>query len=146
MSINREIQTCSPVTERYKPISTTLPGEEDVSLPLEIGAPQKDRDHLYRDRAAERRALHGGFGVGPGQKISSNSDDSVPLNASTDPEEALSESLNNSFGAGSYARRMLENMGWKEGEALGCSNKGLVEPLQAMGNKGSARLGWTESR
>lgn len=76
--------------------------------------PFQDRDHLYRDRAAERRALHGGFGVGPGQKISSNSDDSVSLEASAGPEEALSESLSNSFGAGSYARRMLENMGWKE--------------------------------
>ncbi|KAH0690342.1 hypothetical protein KY290_018582 [Solanum tuberosum] len=146
MSINREIQTCSPVTERYKPISTTLPGEEDVSLASEISAPEKDRDHLYRDRAAERRALHGGFGVGPGQKISSNSDDSVPLEASAGPEEALSESLSNSFGAGSYARRMLENMGWKEGEALGCSNKGLIEPLQATGNKGSAGLGWNDER
>lgn len=41
MSINREIQTCSPVTERYKPISTTLPGEEDVSLQSEISAPEK---------------------------------------------------------------------------------------------------------
>lgn len=74
----------------------------------------QDRDHLYRDRAAERRALHGGFGVGPGQKISPNSDNFVPLDESTGPEEALSESLSNSFGAGSYARRMLENMGWKE--------------------------------
>lgn len=146
MSINREIQTCSPVTERYKPISTTLPGGEDVSLPSEISAPEKDRDHLYRDRAAERRALHGGFGVGPGQKISPNSDDSVPSETSAGPEEALSESLSNSFGAGSYARRMLENMGWKEGEALGCSNKGLIEPLQATGNKGSAGLGWNDER
>ncbi|KAK6795121.1 hypothetical protein RDI58_008574 [Solanum bulbocastanum] len=146
MSINREIQTCSPITGRYKPISTTLPGEEDVSLPSEISAPEKDRDHLYRDRAAERRALHGGFGVGPGQKFSPNSDDSVPLEASAGPEEALSESLSNSFGAGSYARRMLENMGWKEGKALGCSNKGLIEPLQATGNKGSAGLGWNDER
>lgn len=80
------------------------------------------------------------------KKISSNSDDSVSLEASAGPEEALSESLSNSFGAGSYARRMLENMGWKEGEALGCSNKGLIEPLQATGNKGSAGLGWNDER
>ncbi|KAJ8536496.1 hypothetical protein K7X08_034897 [Anisodus acutangulus] len=146
MSINREIQTCSTVTERDKPISTGLPGEEDVSLPLEISASERDRDRVYRDRAAERRALHGGFGVGPGQKKTPNSDDSVPLDVSAGPEEALSESLSNSFGAGSYARRILENMGWKEGEALGCSNKGLIEPLQAMGNKGSAGLGWKDER
>lgn len=82
----------------------------------------QDRDCLYRDRAAERRALHGGFGVGPGQKVSPNSDDSVPLEASAGPEEALSESLNNSFGAGSYARRMLKNMGWKEVQFYNLNN------------------------
>ncbi|XP_016512897.1 uncharacterized protein LOC107829936 isoform X1 [Nicotiana tabacum] len=146
MSISREIQTCSPVTERYKPISTGLPGEEDVCLRLEISAPERDRDPVYRDRAAERRALHGGFGVGPGQKNSPNCDDSVPLDTSAGREEALSESLSNSFGAGSYARKILENMGWKEGEALGRSNNGLIEPLQATGNKGSAGLGWNDER
>lgn len=41
MSISREIKTCSPVTERYKPISTGLPGEEDVCLPLEISAAER---------------------------------------------------------------------------------------------------------
>lgn len=39
-------------------------------------------------------------------------------------------------------------MAWMfaQGEALGCSNKGLIEPLQAMGNKGSAGLGWNDER
>ncbi|CAN4085993.1 unnamed protein product [Withania somnifera] len=146
MSIDREIQTCSPVTRRYKPICKRHPVEEDVSLPSEISAPERERDHPYRDGAAERRALHGRFGVGPGQQISPSSDDFVPLEASADPEEALSESLRNSFGAGSYARKILERMGWKEGGALGCSNKGLIEPLQARGNKGSAGLGWNDER
>ncbi|KAL4559733.1 hypothetical protein LXL04_031878 [Taraxacum kok-saghyz] len=100
---------------------------------------------VYRDRAAERRSLHGGFGVGPGQKKST---DDVDFSSSSsdpvfdNPEEAAAEALNISFGVGSYARRMLENMGWKEGEALGSSMKGLTEPLQAVGNKGSSGLGW----
>lgn len=70
------------------------------------------KDHAYRDRAAERRSLHGGFGVGPGQKKSTDDDNTTPVSAT--PEEAAAEALNMSFGVGSYARRMLENMGWKE--------------------------------
>lgn len=81
---------------------------------------------MYRDRAAERRALHGGFGVGPGQKSSPNCDDSVPLDTSAGPEEALSESLSNSFGAGSYARRILENMGWKEVQFKTFTSSGII--------------------
>lgn len=33
-----------------------------------------------------------------------------------------------------------------QGEALGGSVKGLMEPLQAVGNKGNAGLGWDHSR
>ena len=51
--------------------------------------------------------------MGPGQKKSTVTDDSVPL-SDVSPEEAAGEALNNSFGAGSYARRILESMGWKE--------------------------------
>ncbi|GAB2221230.1 hypothetical protein Droror1_Dr00012402 [Drosera rotundifolia] len=98
-------------------------------------------NHVYRDRAAERRALHGGFGVGPGQKSEVLGGRSSSL-VSTTTEEAGSEALDLSFGTGSYARRMLENMGWKEGEGLGKVKQGLREPLQAVGNKGSAGLGW----
>ncbi|KAI5674006.1 hypothetical protein M9H77_14370 [Catharanthus roseus] len=105
---------------------------------------KKERSVAYRDRAAERRALHGGFGVGPGQKKSSNDVDSSPTPVS--PEEATTDSLNISFGEGSYARKLLKSMGWKEGEALGKSNKGLLEPLQAIGNKGNAGLGWDNNK
>ncbi|KAL5554958.1 hypothetical protein UlMin_037194 [Ulmus minor] len=57
------------------------------------------KEYTYKDRVAERRALHGGFGVGP--------------------EEATSKALNMSFGASSYARRILENMGWKQTRTRG---------------------------
>ncbi|KAJ4840178.1 hypothetical protein Tsubulata_002926 [Turnera subulata] len=97
------------------------------------------KGHLYRDRAAERRALHGGFSLGPGQK-SSPIDDAG--SSSRPNEEVAAEAMNMSFGAGSYARKILESMGWKEGEALGNTVKGLVEPIQAVGNVGSAGLGW----
>ncbi|KAL0341462.1 UNVERIFIED_CONTAM: hypothetical protein Scaly_1808800 [Sesamum calycinum] len=104
------------------------------------------KDHVYRDRAAERRALHGGFGIGPGQKNSLTATGSTPSSPTLQPEEAAAESLSMSFGAGSYARKILEGMGWKEGETLGCSMKGLTEPLQATGNKGTAGLGWYDGR
>ncbi|XP_017253802.1 uncharacterized protein LOC108223863 isoform X2 [Daucus carota subsp. sativus] len=101
----------------------------------------------YRDRAAERRFLHGGFGVGPGQKSSPFIDDPAPSSPVFDSHEVgAAESLNMSFGAGSYARKILESMGWQEGEALGNSGKGLIEPLQAVGNKGNAGLGWDHGR
>ncbi|KAI8529061.1 hypothetical protein RHMOL_Rhmol12G0196300 [Rhododendron molle] len=113
--------------------------------PLLVHSLMQHGGNAYRDRAAERRALHGSFGVGPGQKRSAVIDDSVP-SFPVSAEEAAGEALNNSFGVGSYARRILESMGWKEGEALGSSTKGMVEPLKAVGNKGNAGLGWDHSR
>ncbi|KAG8378807.1 hypothetical protein BUALT_Bualt07G0023300 [Buddleja alternifolia] len=104
------------------------------------------KENVYRDRAAERRALHGGFGIGPGQKKLLTGDDSAPSSPTLQPEEAAAESLNISFGEGSYARKILKGMGWKEGETLGCSMKGLSEPLQANGNKGTAGLGWDHGK
>ncbi|XP_022921822.1 SUPPRESSOR OF ABI3-5 isoform X4 [Cucurbita moschata] len=99
----------------------------------------------YRDRAAERRVLHGGFGVGPGQKNSAT--DHGDLTSSPPygySESSPAEALNISFGEGSYARKILITMGWKEGEGLGNSMKGMVEPLQAVGNIGNAGLGWPQ--
>lgn len=54
--------------------------------------------------------MHGGFGIGPGQKNAAVDHGSDP----TFIEDAKAEALNMSFGAGSYARRILEGMGWKE--------------------------------
>ncbi|KAM7479872.1 hypothetical protein LguiA_028085 [Lonicera macranthoides] len=142
-----EKQTLTPPKSSRNSESKTIksvPIHKDTSLPQEqLSISQMNRSNAYRDRAAERRALHGGFGVGPGQKKSAVGIDSeAPSPVSDCPEEAAAESLNMSFGAGSYARRLLENMGWKEGEALGNSTKGLTEPLRAVGNKGNAGLGW----
>ncbi|KAL7098440.1 hypothetical protein ACP275_09G018100 [Erythranthe tilingii] len=123
-------------------ISEVLPVRNEKSLqPVKICISKKDHN-VYRDRAAERRALHGGFGVGPGQKNSILGPDYATSSPTLQPEEAAAESLNISFGEGSYARKILQGMGWKEGETLGLSMKGLSEPIQANGNKGTAGLGW----
>ncbi|KAL8232245.1 hypothetical protein R6Q57_002023, partial [Mikania cordata] len=104
---------------------------EKVGSGKELSLIVKRKGHAYRDRAAERRTLHGGFGVGPGQKKSADDVDSASSSpVSATPEESASEALKLSFGDGSYARRILENMGWKEGEVLGSSMKGISEPLQ----------------
>ncbi|XP_048138294.1 SUPPRESSOR OF ABI3-5 isoform X4 [Rhodamnia argentea] len=101
----------------------------------------------YKDRAAARRMLHHGYGVGPGQKnLPSRGDDVGSSGTSVSTEEAAAEALNMSFGAGSFARKVLESMGWKEGEGLGRTVKGSVEPVQAVGNVGSTGLGWPQSR
>lgn len=53
--------------------------------------------------------------MGPGQKnsmVGQNDLPSSPVSGST--EEAAAEALNMSFGVGSYARKILESMGWKE--------------------------------
>lgn len=120
--------------------STEIPTAKDLpTLPSQLSVSKIKCQ--YRDRAAERRILHGGFGVGPGQKNLGVGDDTTSLPDAC-PEEATEEALKMSFGPGSYARNLLEGMGWKEGEGLGSSTKGLVEPIQPVGNIGSAGLGW----
>ncbi|XP_024005766.1 uncharacterized protein LOC18029120 isoform X2 [Eutrema salsugineum] len=105
----------------------------------------EQRSCSYRDRAAERRNLHGGYGVGPGQKGTM-----VGLNTeehdTASEEDATAEALEFSFGSGSYARKIMGNMGWKEGETLGKNTKGLVEPIQAVGNTGNVGLGYPQRR
>ncbi|XP_020683978.1 uncharacterized protein LOC110100701 [Dendrobium catenatum] len=107
---------------------------------------KKKTSSEYRDRAAERRALHGGFGTGLGQKsfLDENCISEEPQTPETDG--VLNEAINASFGPGSYARKILEGMGWKHGESLGSSNKGILEPLCPAGNKGYAGLGWNHTR
>jgi len=44
------------------------------------------------------------------------------------------------------AKRIMENMGWKEGEGLGKSRKGIIEPIQPLINKHGTGLGWNQAR
>ncbi|XP_031372479.1 uncharacterized protein LOC116187712 isoform X1 [Punica granatum] len=135
-----------PLSKSRKNSKLKLADEAGTNIMLDqlLGS-EKHKEQRYRDRAAERRTLHGGFSFGPGQKNSlSNADDAQSSPPSVSTEEAAAEAMNMTFGAGSYARKVLENMGWKEGEALGSSTKGLLEPIRAVGNVGSAGLGWPQ--
>ncbi|KAM7275594.1 hypothetical protein ACFE04_017460 [Oxalis oulophora] len=120
------------------------PDCKDLSmLPHEAVVSVQQKSCTYRDRAAERRSFHS-FGVVPGQGTVDDDDFCGQSSAST--EEAAVEALNMSFGSGSYARRMLENMGWKQGEGIGKTTKGMVEPIQSLGNIGNAGLGWNQRK
>ncbi|XP_021900872.1 uncharacterized protein LOC110816846 isoform X3 [Carica papaya] len=147
LSVEWESSTTSKSDEKGKLAKENKDaGYDDLDkLSDQVYVPEKQRKHAYRDRAAERRILHGGFGGGPGQKSMVAGDFGNQISAST-REEAAAEALDMSLGAGSYARRILKGMGWKEGEGLGKTTKGLVEPIQAIGNEGNAGLGWPRGR
>ncbi|KAJ1378190.1 G-patch domain [Sesbania bispinosa] len=142
LSSNRNTAHVSKSGESTASASDEIPVEKDLSMLPSQPSASKQIKYQYRDRAAERRILHGGFGVGPGQKNLVISYDRPSSPVACSPQEATSEALEMSFGAGSYARKLLESMGWKEGEGLGSSTKGLVEPIQPVGNIGSAGLGY----
>ncbi|KAL5146246.1 hypothetical protein HKD37_06G016103 [Glycine soja] len=119
LSPYRKITHHSKSSESSASASVETPIEKDLSAsPSQLSASKKIK-HQYRDRTAERRILHGGFGMGPGQK-------NLPdiYNTPSSPvddclQEATAEALEVSFGAGSCARKLLKSMGWKEGEGLG---------------------------
>ncbi|KAH1254977.1 SURP and G-patch domain-containing protein 1-like protein [Glycine max] len=143
LSPNRKIKRHSKSSESSASALDETPIEKDLSaLPSQLSASKKIK-HQYRDRAAERRILHGGFGMGPGQKNLSDIYNTPSSPVDDCPQEATAEALEMSFGAGSYARKLLKSMGWKEGEGLGSSTKGLVEPIQPVGNVGTSGLGWS---
>ena len=86
-----------------------------------LGANQKhslllQRKQRYRDRAAERRTLHKGIGIGPGQKyISERELEKQEADAATQMPAVLAKTAAaRPIGRDNVGKRMLEGMGWKE--------------------------------
>ena len=77
---------------------------------------QEHKINIYRDRAAERRILHGGLGIGPGQKQSNdmNSDEYEEANEDMDSLGAAPVDINFRSSGLKSAKRIMENMGWRE--------------------------------
>lgn len=111
-------------------------------------ARQEYKINTYRDRAAERRILHRGLGIGPGQKQSNviSSDEYGETIETMDSMGAAPVDMNFRSSGLKSAKRIMENMGWKEGEALGKSRQGIVEPIHPAINKHGAGLGWNQTR
>ncbi|XP_062193831.1 uncharacterized protein LOC133897202 [Phragmites australis] len=109
---------------------------------------KEQKTKAYRDRAAERRNLHRGSGIGFGQKQSNIVNFDEYEESSEDIDSVGSASVDMSFRSSGLhsAQRIMENMGWREGEALGKSRKGIVEPIQPTINKHGAGLGWKQTR
>ncbi|KAK0587170.1 hypothetical protein LWI29_018608 [Acer saccharum] len=125
--------------ENIAAVAFTANSKKGKALMVKCKTLQEENDEIGCQNVEARR--------GPGQKgvmVNNYGQELSPVSTST--EEAAAEASNMSFGTGSYASRMLESMGWKEGEALGSTTKGLVEPIQAIGNIGSAGLGWPQGR
>ncbi|KAL6847999.1 hypothetical protein ACP4OV_022127 [Aristida adscensionis] len=122
--------------------------ESSIEGVVSAASGKEQKTKVYRDRAAERRNLHRGLGIGPGQKQNNivGFDEYDESNEHMDTMDAASMEMTfNSSGLHS-AKRMMENMGWKEGEPLGRSGKGIVEPIQPTINKHGAGLGWSQIR
>jgi hypothetical protein len=77
---------------------------------------QEPNTKVYRDRAAERRILHRGLGVGPGQKQSNtnNFDEYEESIEDMDSMGVASADLNFQSSGLLSAKRIMENMGWKQ--------------------------------
>ncbi|CAL4958494.1 unnamed protein product [Urochloa decumbens] len=122
--------------------------ESSVREGVSAAKGKEQKTKAYRDRAAERRNLHRGLGIGPGQKQSNiiSFDEYEESIDDINSMETASVDMNFHSSGLHSAKRIMENMGWKEGEALGKSRKGIVEPIQPIINKHGAGLGWNQTR
>ncbi|CAK9253982.1 unnamed protein product [Sphagnum jensenii] len=138
----------------FPQINTTFAdGETDVTEAEDRSASASDttkpsgdtRKQRYRDRAAERRTLHRGFGTGPGQKgMPVHEMEKLEAETATEMPTALAKAAKaRPLGCDNIGKRMLQGMGWKEGQSLGPGEGGLINPIQALGNTGRSGLGWS---
>jgi hypothetical protein len=76
----------------------------------------EQRKQRYRDRAAERRTLHRGFGTGPGQKgMPVHEMEKLEAETATEMPTALAKAAKaRPLGSDNIGKRMLQGMGWKE--------------------------------
>ncbi|GAB5593308.1 hypothetical protein Unana1_08208 [Umbelopsis nana] len=84
-------------------------------------------DAGYVDRADARRKQHA---------------QSRDIEADVEPIPAQQTSgVNVKIGADNVGNRLLQKMGWKEGQGLGTSGSGILNPIQAQFREGRAGLG-----
>ncbi|KAG8759514.1 hypothetical protein FRC14_005728 [Serendipita sp. 396] len=112
---------------------------------------------VYRDRASERRVIHGqpdaplpepsrGIGAGsagPGQGAGSKKIKDVPLSPPAPPTPPPKEPAKDENNIGN---KLLKKMGWSEGTGLGLSGEGRVDPIQTAIYASGAGLGASKGR
>lgn len=72
---------------------------------------KEGKELKYRDRAAERRHLHGANSIAPCQK---DADNGMGWACDDDPAIAQEEARLLSFGTDSYGSKIMQSMGWKQ--------------------------------
>ncbi|KAJ1282412.1 hypothetical protein BS78_03G050000 [Paspalum vaginatum] len=127
--------------------SVLLADESSIKGGVSVANAKEKKTKTYRDRAAERRTLHGRLGIGPGQRQSNiiNFDEYEKEDIDS-MGTSMSVDMNFCSSGLHSAKRIMESMGWKEGEALGKSGEGIVEPIQPTINRHGAGLGWNQTR
>ncbi|XP_075243601.1 RNA-binding protein 5-like [Convolutriloba macropyga] len=86
----------------------------------------------YRDRAKERREKHG-ISAPPLREYEKAYSSSSNQPAQSKPEEPI--------GSSNVGNKLMQAMGWKEGEGLGKSKQGITAPIKAAGRESTAGLG-----
>ncbi|XP_065179416.1 RNA-binding protein 5-like isoform X2 [Sycon ciliatum] len=115
-----------------------------------------DNNMMYRDRAAARRSLHGPaeapqreeprqqplpYGFGGELPSVAASQRSPPRQRRPAREESYEQPGRGGLGTGNVGNRMMQAMGWSEGEGLGRHAQGRIDAVQAQTRAGQAGLG-----
>ncbi|KAH8293285.1 hypothetical protein KR018_007162, partial [Drosophila ironensis] len=96
--------------------------------------PANQGDFNYRDRAKERRLKYGESGPIPSNRFER---EMKPLQSSAAKAEAAAPPISSS----NVGSRLLQKMGWSEGQGLGRKNQGRTQIIEAGGQTHNIGLG-----
>ncbi|CAG8573127.1 3260_t:CDS:1 [Racocetra fulgida] len=96
-----------------------------------MGQPNVKHKHTkYVDRAAIRREIHpDNSPIRKDWEDVSGTNSEIEINVQT------------KIGSENRGNKLLQKMGWKEGQGLGCNGTGILDPVQLVNNEGTRGLG-----
>lgn len=96
----------------------------------------------YRDRAKERRQKYGEADPVPLNKSRERFQKEIEKQASAAALAAASASVAQTpIGGGNVGNKLLQKMGWKDGQGLGRANQGRTNIIEVESRAGGAGLG-----